>query len=87
MELLRICSRPFLKDRRSFIKMVDPLLKGRFSFKSLQHAVVITSMCLQEQASIRPLISDVATALEYLAYQADDSRRTTSHSQTSPSPS
>ncbi|KAL6578262.1 putative serine/threonine-protein kinase pbl21 [Orobanche minor] len=84
---LVVWSRPFLKDRRNFVKMVDPLLKGRFSFKSLQHAVVITSMCLQEQASIRPLISDVATALEYLASQADDSRRTTSLSQTSPSPS
>ncbi|KAK6130613.1 hypothetical protein DH2020_035643 [Rehmannia glutinosa] len=72
---LVVWSRPFLKDRKNFVQMVDPLLEGRFSVKSLQHAVVITSMCLQEQATIRPLISDVATALEYLASQADDSRK------------
>lgn len=66
-------SRPFLKDRKNFVKMVDPLLAGRFSAKSVQHAVVITSMCLQEQASIRPLIKDVVNALEYLASQAERS--------------
>ncbi|CAA0834921.1 Protein kinase superfamily protein [Striga hermonthica] len=72
---LVVWSRPFLKDRRNFVKMVDPLLKGKFPVKSLQHAVVITSMCLQELAIARPTISDVATALEYLASQANDSRK------------
>ncbi|KAL3845889.1 hypothetical protein ACJIZ3_003292 [Penstemon smallii] len=81
-------SRPYLKDRRKFAQMVDPLLEGQFSARSLHHAVAITSMCLQEQASFRPLISDIVMALEYLASQAaDDSRKGRSHSRTSSSPS
>ncbi|KAG6402409.1 hypothetical protein SASPL_134602 [Salvia splendens] len=79
--------RPYLKDRRKYIQMVDPLLEGRFSIRSLHHAVAITAMCLQEQASFRPLIGDIVLALEFLASQADDSRRGQSHSRTSSSPS
>ncbi|KAL0324863.1 UNVERIFIED_CONTAM: putative serine/threonine-protein kinase PBL21 [Sesamum radiatum] len=78
-------SRPFLKDRRKFVQMVDPLLEGRFSVRSLHHAIAITAMCLQEQASFRPLISDIVMALEYLASQAEEKGR--SHSRTSSSPS
>ncbi|KAG8377267.1 hypothetical protein BUALT_Bualt08G0010400 [Buddleja alternifolia] len=84
---LVVWSRPFLKDRRKFVQMVDPLLEGRFSVRSLHHAVAITSMCLQEQASFRPLISDIVMALEYLASQAEDSHKGRSHSRTSSSPS
>ncbi|KAL8030397.1 hypothetical protein ABFS82_14G280700 [Erythranthe guttata] len=72
---LVVWSRPFLKDGRKFVQMVDPLLEGRFSVKSLKHAVLITSMCLQEHAGARPLISDLVIALEYLASKADDSRK------------
>lgn len=81
-------SRPFLKDRRKFGQIVDPLLEGRFSARSLHHAIAITAMCLQEQASFRPLIGDIVMALEYLASQADESsHRGRSHSRTSSSPS
>lgn len=83
---LVVWSRPFLKDRRSFIKMVDPLLQGQFPVKSLQQAVVITSMCLQEHASIRPAISDVTSALEYLSSQAEDSSKSSFPNQTTLSP-
>lgn len=65
-----------MKDRKSFTKMVDPLLQGRYPAKSVQHAIVITSMCLQEHASIRPLMTDVVSALEYLASQAEKSPST-----------
>ncbi|CAA0830962.1 Protein kinase superfamily protein [Striga hermonthica] len=84
---LVVWSRPFLKDRRKFSQIVDPLLEGRFSARSLHHAIAITSMCLQEQASFRPLISDIVLALEYLASQAEDSHRSRNHSRTSSSPS
>ncbi|XP_051124532.1 probable serine/threonine-protein kinase PBL21 [Andrographis paniculata] len=79
--------RPFLKDRRKFVQIVDPRL-GRFSARSLHHAIAITSMCIQEQASFRPLIGDIVSALEYLASQAEDAQRSgRSHSRTSSSPS
>nr|GMD03345.1 serine/threonine-protein kinase CDL1-like [Ipomoea batatas] len=64
-------SQPFLRDRRKFVQMVDPLLEGQYSVRCLQHAVAITAMCLQEQANFRPLISDIVVALEYLVSQAE----------------
>ncbi|RAL50409.1 hypothetical protein DM860_016876 [Cuscuta australis] len=65
--------RPFLRDRSKFVEMVDPLLEGQYSVRCLHHAVAITAMCLQEQANFRPLISDIAVALEYLVSQAESS--------------
>ncbi|KAL0392271.1 UNVERIFIED_CONTAM: putative serine/threonine-protein kinase PBL21 [Sesamum radiatum] len=72
---LVVWSRPFLKDPKLFVQMVDPLLEGKYSVKSLQQAVVITSMCISEHANVRPNISEVVHALEYLASQADTSRK------------
>ncbi|XP_015884157.1 probable serine/threonine-protein kinase PBL21 [Ziziphus jujuba] len=63
-------SRPFLKDRRKFVLLVDPLLQGRFPVRCLHHAIAITAMCLQEQPTFRPLIGDIVVALEYLASQS-----------------
>ncbi|PHT51316.1 Serine/threonine-protein kinase [Capsicum baccatum] len=70
---LVVWTRPFLKDRRKFVHMVDPLLNGQFSVRSLHHAVAITAMCIQEQASFRPIISDIVVALDYLVSQAESS--------------
>lgn len=70
---LVVWSRPFLKDRRKFVHMVDPLLYGQFSVRSLHHAVAITAMCIQEQANFRPIISDIVVALDYLVSQAESS--------------
>ena len=47
--------------------MADPLLNGDFPTKNLYQALGIAAMCLQEEASTRPYISDVVTALEYLS--------------------
>ncbi|XP_078442599.1 putative serine/threonine-protein kinase PBL23 isoform X1 [Wolffia australiana] len=58
---------PLFKDKKKFVLMADPLLEGRFPLKSLYQALAVAAMCLQEEASTRPMISDVVTALEYLA--------------------
>ncbi|OEL25634.1 Serine/threonine-protein kinase PBS1 [Dichanthelium oligosanthes] len=58
---------PFFRDKRKFVKMADPLLDNKFPLKGLYQALAISSMCLQEEASSRPLISDVVTALTFLA--------------------
>ncbi|KAF4365371.1 hypothetical protein G4B88_014921 [Cannabis sativa] len=68
-------SRPFFKDRTKFALLVDPLLQGRFRVRCLHHAIAITAMCLQEQPTYRPHISDIVVALEYLASQNDTSER------------
>ncbi|WOK91866.1 hypothetical protein Cni_G00557 [Canna indica] len=58
---------PMLKDKKKFVAMADPLLEGKYPMKGLYQALAVAAMCLQEEATIRPLISDVVTALEYLA--------------------
>lgn len=68
---------PLFKDKKRFIEMADPLLEGKFPLKSLYQALAIAALCLQEEASNRPLISDVVTALRYIATSPNDSGETT----------
>ncbi|KAJ0489232.1 putative protein kinase RLK-Pelle-RLCK-VIIa-1 family [Helianthus annuus] len=69
LELIQ--ARPFLRDRKKYVQLVDPLLPGRFSMRTVHHMVAITAMCLQDEANFRPLISDIVVGLEYLASQAE----------------
>ncbi|KAJ7532774.1 hypothetical protein O6H91_13G019800 [Diphasiastrum complanatum] len=69
---LVLWARPLFKDRRKFPSMADPLLKGQYPMRGLYQAIAVAAMCLQEQASTRPLIGDVVTALSYLASQIYD---------------
>ncbi|KAM6580625.1 hypothetical protein CsatA_004399 [Cannabis sativa] len=64
---LVVWAQPLFKDRRKFTIMADPLLKGNYPVKALYQALAVAAMCLQEEAATRPLISDVVTALEFLA--------------------
>lgn len=77
-------SRPIFKDRRKFNQLADPALQGQFPSRSLHHAIAIAAMCLQEQPTYRPLISDVVVALEYLASQPYDPTAIISANRTSP---
>ncbi|KAL2931500.1 hypothetical protein RDABS01_036910 [Bienertia sinuspersici] len=65
-------AQPLFKDRKMFTKMADPLLGDDYPVKGLYQALAVAAMCLQEEASTRPLISDVVTALEFLASPEDD---------------
>ncbi|CAI0436457.1 unnamed protein product [Linum tenue] len=58
---------PLLKDRKKFDLLADPLLEGKYHQKGLHQALAVAAMCLQEEDTTRPLMSDVVTALEYLA--------------------
>ncbi|XP_076889889.1 putative serine/threonine-protein kinase PBL21 [Bidens hawaiensis] len=86
---LVVWSRPFLKDRKKFVQLVDPMLQGRFSMRSVHHVVAVTAMCLQEQANFRPLIGDIVVALEYLASQAEtfENHKSLTNVDSQPSPS
>ncbi|KAK1290681.1 Serine/threonine-protein kinase [Acorus calamus] len=70
----------FFKDPNRYPEMVDPLLKGEYPVKSLNQAVGIAAMCLQEEAIVRPLITDVVTALEILCMNPSSSKGTHSAS-------
>ncbi|KAJ4825641.1 putative serine/threonine-protein kinase pbl5, partial [Turnera subulata] len=62
-------ARPLFKDRKNFTRMVDPKLQGQFPVKGLYQSLAIAAMCVQEQPTMRPNISDVVLALNYLASQ------------------
>ncbi|KAJ7972468.1 Protein kinase-like protein [Quillaja saponaria] len=65
-------ARPLFKERRKFSQMADPMLQGQYPPRGLYQALAIAAMCVQEQATMRPVIADVVTALTYLASQKYD---------------
>ncbi|KAG7543200.1 Protein kinase domain [Arabidopsis thaliana x Arabidopsis arenosa] len=60
-------AQPIFKEPNRFPELADPLLRGEFPEKSLNQAVAVAAMCLQEEPIVRPLISDVVTALSYMS--------------------
>ncbi|KAJ7960734.1 Kinase family protein, partial [Quillaja saponaria] len=65
-------AQPLFKDRRKFTLMADKLLEEKYPIKGLYQALAVAAMCLQEEDTTRPLISDVVTALEFLAKKNED---------------
>lgn len=65
-------ARPMFNDRRKLSQLADPGLQKRYPTRGLYQALAIASMCIQEDATTRPLIADVVTALSYLASQGYD---------------
>ncbi|GJW74346.1 probable serine/threonine-protein kinase PBL25, partial [Tanacetum coccineum] len=63
---LVIWAQPYFKDPKRFPEMADPHLNGAFPDKSLNQAVGVAAMCVQEDPSVRPMISDVVAALSFL---------------------
>ncbi|KAL5202286.1 hypothetical protein ABZP36_013238 [Zizania latifolia] len=60
-------AKPMLKDRRRYHELVDPLLGGEYPERDLNEAVGVAAMCLQEEPSFRPYMSDAVVALGLLA--------------------
>ncbi|KAI3882125.1 hypothetical protein MKX03_013024, partial [Papaver bracteatum] len=58
---------PMFKEPKRYPELADPLLEGDFPVRGLNQAVAVAAMCLQEEAQVRPLISDVVTALSFLS--------------------
>ncbi|XP_065030496.1 probable serine/threonine-protein kinase PBL21 [Musa acuminata AAA Group] len=84
---LTIWFRPFLNDRRKFSQLVDPSLEGRYPPRAFHQLVVIASMCLQEQAHVRPIVADVVFALDHVASQPYVQGSDSKIIKSSPSPS
>ncbi|KAJ1287307.1 hypothetical protein BS78_03G421000 [Paspalum vaginatum] len=69
-QLLVAWARPMLRDSKRYRELADPLLREDFPERDLKQAVAVAAMCLQDEASARPLMSDAAMTLEYLATEA-----------------
>lgn len=57
---------PIFKESSRYAELADPVFKGDFPKRSFNQAVAIAAMCLQEDPTVRPSISDVVTALTFL---------------------
>ncbi|KAL0284249.1 UNVERIFIED_CONTAM: putative serine/threonine-protein kinase PBL26 [Sesamum angustifolium] len=68
---LVLWAEPIFKEPNRFYELADPLLQEDFPKKSFNQAVAVAAMCLQEEAEVRPLISDVVTALSHLWVEPD----------------
>ncbi|OMO59335.1 hypothetical protein COLO4_34245 [Corchorus olitorius] len=64
-------AQPVFKDPSRFPELADPVLNGEFAIRALNQAVAVAAMCLQEEAAVRPLISDVVTVLSFLGNGPD----------------
>ncbi|GER25647.1 protein kinase superfamily protein [Striga asiatica] len=62
-------AKPLFKDRKKFHLMADRDLEGQYPMRGLYQALAISAMCIQEQPSLRPAITDIVSALKYLASQ------------------
>ncbi|KAK9735648.1 hypothetical protein RND81_04G217400 [Saponaria officinalis] len=59
-------AQPIFRDPKRFPDLADPRLNKEFPVTSLNQAVGICAMCLQEEPSVRPLVEDVVAALSFL---------------------
>ncbi|XP_062078750.1 probable serine/threonine-protein kinase PBL25 [Humulus lupulus] len=65
-------AQPLFKNPQKFPELADPLLEaGDYPVRGLHQAVAVAAMCLNEEPSVRPLISDVVTALSFLGTTPD----------------
>ncbi|KAJ3681282.1 hypothetical protein LUZ60_015771 [Juncus effusus] len=66
-------AKPLFNDRRQLVKLADPRLGRRYPMRGLYQALSVASMCINENATSRPHISDVVTALNFLTSYNYDS--------------
>ncbi|KAL6146887.1 hypothetical protein ACLB2K_057564 [Fragaria x ananassa] len=60
-------AQPLFRDPKKYPDMADHSLNRQFPEKELNQAVAIAAMCLQEEPSVRPFMSDVVTTLSFLS--------------------
>lgn len=58
-------------EKKQLPRLADPLLGKRYPMRGLQQALSVASMCIHENSASRPHISDVVTALTFLAQSTD----------------
>ncbi|KAI5080571.1 hypothetical protein GOP47_0003754 [Adiantum capillus-veneris] len=64
-------ARPYLRDKRKFLRIVDPRLDGVYSVKGAHKAATLAFQCLSQNPKARPLMSFVVEALEPLQNMRD----------------
>lgn len=68
-----------LKDRMNYVKLADPMLRGKFPQSIFRRVVELVLMCVQDDPQARPHTKDIVLALSYFASQKHDSHATQSN--------
>lgn len=64
--LLLLQAMPMFRDQKRYPELIDPLLDGDFNLKELNQLVAVAAMCLQEESTVRPIMTDVVMTLSFL---------------------
>ncbi|CAI9272851.1 unnamed protein product [Lactuca saligna] len=62
---------PMLIDKRKYVKLADPRMKGEFIQRSVRKAVEVALMCMNNDQEKRPDMSEVVDALDFVASLSD----------------
>ncbi|XP_049343413.1 probable serine/threonine-protein kinase PBL26 isoform X3 [Solanum verrucosum] len=65
-QILVAWAEPIFKETSRYSELADPLFNGDIPKRNCNQAVAIAAMCLQQDPTVRPSISDVVTALTFL---------------------
>ncbi|XP_057847536.1 receptor-like serine/threonine-protein kinase ALE2 isoform X2 [Cryptomeria japonica] len=68
-------ARPLLTTKEGLEMLVDPALKGTYSFDNLARVAAIASMCVQPEVSHRPFMGEVVQALKLVYNDLDVSNK------------
>ncbi|KAJ4751113.1 Kinase superfamily protein [Rhynchospora pubera] len=63
---------PMFRDQKRYPELIDPLIEDDYPSKALNQAVAVAAMCLQDEASVRPMMADVVMALSFLTGPSHD---------------
>ncbi|KAG7578599.1 Protein kinase domain [Arabidopsis thaliana x Arabidopsis arenosa] len=74
-------AQPIFRDPTRYWQLADPLLRGDYPEKSFNQAIAVAAMCLHEEPTVRPLMSDVITALSFLGASSNSSNTGPTHLQ------
>lgn len=60
-----------LRDKKKYVKLADPKMKGEFMERPVRKAVEVALMCMNDNLEIRPDMSEVVDALNVVASLSD----------------
>ncbi|XP_021767359.1 probable serine/threonine-protein kinase PBL7 [Chenopodium quinoa] len=66
-ELSYWANRMILKKSKKVLELADPLLQGTFPTRRFYQTFAVAHMCLRENSTVRPMMSDVVAAILYIS--------------------
>ena len=58
-------------DKRRYVKLADPQMKGEFMQRPIRKAVEVALMCMDDDHEKRPDMNEVVDALDFVASLSD----------------